>query len=99
MEDKELCDFLGMVNDARSLLTFVAALEKDRRKAALAEKNHPSSPYDPDAHGWESISIENFLESARGWAEDTDFGLSQGLPKDNLWCRFANFLYAGKFYE
>lgn len=58
-----------------------------------------SSPYGPDAGGWENISIESFLEAALAWAESTNFGASQGLSDSNLWQKFAVFLYVGKIYE
>jgi hypothetical protein len=85
--------------DSEEFLAFIAALAKDRRDAVVAEKENPSSAYGPDAGGWENTSIEDFLEAATAWAEDTNFGLAQGLVPDNHWKRFAVFLYSGKFYE
>lgn len=99
MAGESLNDLLARVNSEESLLAFVAALAKDRRDAVAAEKGHPSNPYGRDAGGWENTSIENFLEAAASWAEDTNFGLTQGLRPDNPWKRFAVFLYLGKIYE
>jgi hypothetical protein len=90
---------LESVSSEESLLAFVAALAKDRRDAVVAEKDSPSGPYSQDAGGWENTSIEDFLEAAASWAEGTNFGLTQGLAADNLWKRFAVFLYLGKIYE
>jgi hypothetical protein len=96
---ESLNDLLERVNSEGSLLAFIAALVKDRRDAVVAEKSSPSSPYGPDAGGWENSSIEAFLEAAAAWAESTNFGLTQGLRPDNPWKRFAVFLYLGKIYE
>jgi hypothetical protein len=90
---------LERVNSAESLLAFIAALAKDRRDAVVAEKDNPSSPFGPDAGGWENTSIEDFLEGATAWAGDTNFGLTLGLSPDNPWKRFAVFLYLGTTYE
>jgi len=99
MPDKSLSDLLIEVNSERSLLDFIAALIKDRCEAIAAEERNPSSPYGPDAGGWENTSIERFLEAAAAWAESTNFGLTKGLHADNPWRRFANFLACGKDYE
>jgi hypothetical protein len=50
--------------------------------------------------GWQNGTIEQFLEAALSWAEDTGFGRTQGLA-DNVvpWRRLAVFLYTGKIYE
>ena len=99
MASESLNVLLDRVNSEESLLVFIAALAKDRRDAVAAEKNNLSSPFGPDAGGWQNTSIEDFLESAGAWAEETDFGLTQGLPPENLWKRFAVFLYLGKIHE
>jgi hypothetical protein len=99
MPDDSLDDLLPVVNSERSLLDFIAALVRDRQDAIAAEKRNPSSPYGPDAGGWENTSIDAFLEAAAAWAESTNFGLTQGLDPDNPWRRFAAFLYSGKIYE
>ncbi|MBI3650905.1 MAG: hypothetical protein HY231_07625 [Acidobacteria bacterium] len=58
-------------------------------RALIADRKNPV--------GWENDTIENFLEAAL--AEDTDMGESQGLTEDQLWKKFAVFLYCGKIYE
>ena len=47
------------------------------------------------ARGWVNTSLEDFLESAIAWAEDTNFGKIEGNP----WQEFAVFLHCGKTYE
>ena len=98
-DNDELMTTLAAVTDAKSLLAFICALVADRESAVQREKEQPSSPYGPDAGGWENVRIESYLEAATRWAESTDFGVSQGLNPDNLWSRFAHFLYVGKIYE
>ena len=95
----ELHEQLEEVKDQESLLRFIHALVKDREDAVMAEKKSPSSPYGPDAGGWENTTIEGFLESAAAWAESSKFGERQGLSPTNPWKQFAHFLYCGKIYE
>ena len=97
--DKPLNHIADAVCDEKSFLDFVNALIADRERAIEAEKQNPSSLYGPDAGGWENVSIEPFLEAAVAWAEDSNFGLNQGLAASNPWHRFAAFLYAGKIHE
>ena len=99
MPGEPLNVLLERVNSEESFLAFIAALAKDRRQAVAAERENPNSSYGPDAGGWENRTIEDFLEAAAAWAESTNFGLTQGLAADNLWKRFAVFLYLGKIYE
>jgi hypothetical protein len=56
----------------------------------------------PGANGWQHWSIENFLEAAAAWAEDSKDGmpLQPGWQKaENPWKRCAEILYMGKHYE
>ena len=87
------------VHDRDSFLAFVAALVEDREASVAAEQVSPSSPYGPDAGGWENITIESFLFAALRWAESTGMGESQGLPGGPSWQAFAAFLICGKGYE
>jgi hypothetical protein len=87
------------VHDRESFFAFVRALAADRRASVAAERQAPSSPYGPQAGGWENATIESFLEAALSWGEDTDMGVSQGLPAEPSWQAFAAFLYCGKIYE
>jgi hypothetical protein len=80
----QLHEQLETVNDESTFLAFVRALAIDRRS---------------NAEHWENGSIEDFLESACTWAEDSDFGSKQGLSATSPWRKFATFLYCGKIYE
>jgi len=86
------------VEDEASFLTFVRTLAADRRLAAKIEGNSPDGYEAP--RGWQNATIEQFLDSALSWADDTEFGRTQGLA-DNVspWRRLAVFLKAGKIYE
>lgn len=95
----ELSELLDKVNDAPSFLAFARALSEDRLASIKEESIRPSSPYGPEALGWENITIEAFLNCAISWAEASNFGLSQGISPDNHWKQFAVFLYCGKIYE
>lgn len=95
----ELNTALESVTDTKSFLAFVRLLAEDRSKSVAKEAEEPSNPYGPDANGWENTSIEQFLEAAASWGESTDMGLTQKLAPENLWKRFAVFLYCGKIYE
>jgi hypothetical protein len=80
----QLHELLGAVKDESTFLAFVQALAIDRRR---------------DAERWENSSIEDFLESAYAWAEDSEFGSKQGLSAASPWRKFATFLYCGKIHE
>lgn len=87
------------VTDRDSFLAFVRALIEDRRDSLAREAARPSSPYGPDAYGWENVSIEAFLSAALAWAEDSRMGQAHGLDGAPSWRIFALFLSAGKGYE
>lgn len=80
----QLHERLETVNDEATFLAFVQALIADRRE---------------NAEHWENRSIEDFLEAASVWAEDSAFGSQQGLSLTSTWQKFATFLYLGKIYE
>ena len=86
------------VTDEASFLAFVRGLEVDRRLAAALEEQDPDG-YDAP-RGWQNNTIEQFLESALAWAEDSQFGRRQDLGEaTSPWRRLAVFLYCGKIYE
>lgn len=80
----QLHERLEKVTDQATFLAFVQALIANRRD---------------DAEHWENASIEDFLEAASAWAEDSAFGSQQGLSLASPWRQFATFLYSGKIYE
>lgn len=91
---RSLVDYLDSVRDRETFLDFVWALVKDREDSVKKEEADPSSPFEPDANGWENITIERFFEAALAWATD-----SGKLPEEASWKAFAEFLYCGKIYE
>lgn len=95
----ELHEHLERVTDQESFVAFVRALAQDRGSAVQVDAKSPSSPCGADAGGWENTSIEAFLDAAVAWAEDSNFGATQGLATASLWRKFAAFLYCGKIYE
>ena len=80
----QLHDRLEAVVDETTFLAFVRALTTDRLE---------------NSQKWESGTIEDFLEAASSWADDSEFGARQGLSSASLWKKFAVFLYCGKIYE
>lgn len=94
-----LHEALESVSDSSSFLEFARLLVADRIDEIRKEGERPSSPYGPGHNGWESGTIETYLDAAISWAEATDMGVSQGLAPGNPWKQFAVFLYAGKIYE
>jgi hypothetical protein len=93
-------ELLEQVHDRESFFEFVRALIADREEAVRRERESPSDPYaTTDAGGWANTRIERFLDAALRWAEDTNMGVRQGLPKEPGWKSFAVFLYCGKSYE
>jgi hypothetical protein len=95
----DVTTLLEKVSDQESFFGVAKQLQADRLRAVELERSNPSSPYGPDAGGWESTTIESFLEAAISWADDSQFGASQGLATSNPWRQFATFLYCGKIYE
>lgn len=95
----ELHEQLELVDNQESFLDFARMLILDRVSAVKAEARNPARHYGADAEGWENTSIETFLESAVSWAEDSNFGATQGLADASPWKQFAVFLYCGKIYE
>ena len=100
MENK-LIKLRDEVHDEKSFLKFVRALIADRVDEIKREKETPSSPYSSGVNGWENLTVEDYLNSAAAWVEDSNFG--RNLPGkvflDNCWHQYATFLYAGKIYE
>jgi hypothetical protein len=90
----KLVELLEQVRDRQTFLVFVEALTADREDAVARERTNPSSPYGPDAGGWENTTIESYLEAATAWAQD-----SKHFPAEPSWKAFAIFLYCGKIYE
>jgi hypothetical protein len=83
------------VHDESTFVAFARALLEDRRLASAVEDGRYGAP-----RGWQNDTVEDFLGGALAWAEDSNFGRTQGLTDEaNPWTRLAVFLYCGKIYE
>jgi hypothetical protein len=91
----KLDKLLETVDGPESFLEFVRKLREDK----MSEANHPVDEFGRGASGWENHTIEDFLEAAIAWADDSSFGIEQGLRDGLSWKLFATFLYCGKIYE
>ena len=92
-------ELLEHVIDAQSFLKFAKALTLDRVESKKIELLANINVNTNEESKWEKNTIESFLDAAIAWAEDSDFGVSQGLLPSNPWRQFAVFLYSGKIYE
>ena len=79
-----LPELLENVKDESTFLEFVKALKEDYHNANQE---------------WQSTTVDQFLDSALAWSNDSSLGESQGLSNINVWKKFAVFLYCGKIYE
>ena len=95
----ELSEALEAVHDEASFLQFLLALRDDREASIEQEKVTPSSPYGPDARGWENTTIERFFDTAVRWARDSVNGTPFYKRPDNPWRRCADILFAAISYE
>jgi hypothetical protein len=99
--ENELADALDAVHDEETFLQFLLALRDDREASLLDETRKPSSPFGPDARGWENTTIERFFDAAVTWARASENGLppAEYVRPSNPWRRCADILYTGKIYE
>ncbi len=100
-DDDELFAVRESVHDEETFLQFLLALRDDREASEAQEKASPSSPYGPDARGWENTTIPRFLDAAVAWARASGKGLplADYVPPANPWRRCADILYVAKGYE
>ena len=91
----ELDERLEQVDGPKTFVTFVRQLIADRKE----DVSQRADTFGRGVHGWENDSIEDFLEAGLAWAEDSNFGVKQGLERESPWKQFASFLYCGKIYE
>ncbi len=97
--EKNLFTITEKVHDEETFLEFLRVLMKDREREVALEKKNPSSPYGAGALGWENITIEDYLESAIAWAEDSEEPNESYTKPENPWKRVAQIFHAGKTYE
>jgi len=95
----DLFNKLEQVTDRDSFFAFVKALIEDRKDEKAKELINPREPYGSGANDWVNENVEDFLEAALAWAEDTNMGQSQELSGEPSWKSIAVFLYSGKIYE
>ena len=100
-QEDELVEALESVHDEETFLQFLLALRDDREASVAKEKVNPSSPFGPDAGGWNSTTIELFLNTAVRWARASRKGLplADYVPPSNPWRRCADIFYVAKSYE
>ncbi|MCE1244866.1 hypothetical protein [Oryzomicrobium sp.] len=89
-----LFESLQTVKDESSFLCFVGLLAED---CATSEKAALST--DGLQGEWENQTIQDFLLTAKSWADDSDFGVRPGPKPENPWVLMAFFLWAGRGYE
>lgn len=92
----DLYEKLEVVEDRETFLKFVDALIEDRRTASYFEKRRPTD-YQLSSDDWQSVTIEDYLETAARWLEDNKS--SDEKPNEITWKKMAVFLYCGKIYE
>ena len=91
----ELHEMIKRVDSKESFLEFVEALRADWAASRVEEQASPSSPYSPDARGWENPDLGRFLEAMQAWTED----MGERVPAAASWRTFAEMLCAAKIYE
>jgi hypothetical protein len=95
-----LQEYLDNVQNRRSFEAFVKALIEDRKIAAKLENKNPDYGSLGTANDWQNWTIEDYLESALSWLEDSQSDIiNDSSPQSNHWKFFAVFLYCGKIYE
>ena len=92
-------EVLQSVRDEETFIEFLEALRDDREASVEQEKLKPSSPFEPDAGGWENTTIERFFDSAVAWAWTSINGTASYTKSENPWRRCADIIYMGKIYE
>ena len=98
MPDK-LTEALECVADEATFLEFVGLLGLDWIESQEKEKANPSSPYGPNANGWENSKLGEFLVTAADWGNLSTNGLPMYEAPSNPWRRMADILSAAKIYE
>jgi hypothetical protein len=89
MKENSLFDLVNQVEDEKTFLCFIKALWIDREKFVCENTEDR----------WENHTIEDFLEAAYSWGEESENGLEYYDKPNNPWKRTAQILYMGKIYE
>jgi hypothetical protein len=94
-----LADLLDNVVDQPSFLAFIDALANDFAMDRNTEVSSPSPAYGASALGWETGTVDAFLDAAHAWGKSTLGRHEFDRPDISPWRRCAEILYAGKIYE
>jgi hypothetical protein len=89
----ESSDFADQVDSPKAFREFLSAFRADRAAAVRSALASPPQPFGRGAGGWESSTIEEFLEAMEAYASDVE------LPEQPSWQFVAGLLSAGKIYE
>lgn len=81
--------------EREAFIAFIRELQADLNASQRAEQASPSSPYSPDAGGWENPDLSSYLEAMAAWIED----MGDRLPTSPTWATFHDILSAAKIYE
>jgi len=81
--------------DKDALATFIRQLHADLQASQRAETIQPSSPYGPNAGGWENPDLASFLAAMASWIED----MGDRIPTSPTWETVRDMLSAAKIYE
>ena len=95
----DLDELLQQVVDQATFFVFVDALASDFAAESRIHAVTPSNPYGPGALGWENGGIDAFLDAAHAWGTETTGHPVHDAASFSPWRRFAEILYAGKYYE
>jgi hypothetical protein len=91
----KLHEMADRVDSKETFLEFVAVLRADWEASRAEESARPSSPYSPDARGWENPDLGRFLEAMHAWTDD----MGDRVAPQPSWRTFAHMLMAAKIYE
>ena len=103
MNNDELENFYDGVDSKETFLALLSALRRDWELSREEEAVHPSSPYGPNARGWENPDLGRYLDAMADWLESADnYYRNTGQTVDSSkpsWRLFADILMAAKVYE
>src|ERR1017187_1878661 len=103
MDNDEFAKFRDRLDSKETFLAFLAALRRDWELSRVEEASHPSSPFGPDARGWENPELGKYLDAMASWLESAENyyrNIGQQMdPSVPSWRLFADILLAAKVYE
>ena len=103
MDNDELDKFYNGVDSKEAFLDLLLALRRDLELSGAEEASRPSSPFGPEARGWENADLGRYLDAMASWLGSADnYYRNTGQTMDTSkpsWRLFANILLAAKVYE